>query len=170
MPIACTRRSWTTLETVERVHIAPLHARADGLLDEVERITDKVKHAQDSVSDAFKQMAGTGNAVAWALKSRTWPIIGVLQGLEIGRERRHEKRPEEPGRQLSRRLCRFLLHLNFANPEKSDRFVQVRALQWKRATGFLSGSSVSLPIVRSNHKLGRRPADASSRLFFEAIL
>ncbi len=69
------------LETVEREHIAPLHARADGVLDEVERITDKVRHAQDSVSDAFKHVAGTGNAVAWALKSRTWPIIGVLQGL-----------------------------------------------------------------------------------------
>ena len=89
------------LETVEREHLAPLHARADGLLDEVERITDKVRHAQDSVSDAFKQVAGTGNAVAWALKSRTWPIIGVLQGLKIGRERRHEERSEEPGRQPS---------------------------------------------------------------------
>ena len=71
-----------TLETVERVHIAPLHARADAVLDEVQRITDKVRHAQDSVTDAFKHMAGTGNAVAWAVKSKTWPIIGVLQGLK----------------------------------------------------------------------------------------
>jgi hypothetical protein len=27
-------------------------------------------------------MAGTGNAVAWAVKSRTWPILGVLQGIK----------------------------------------------------------------------------------------
>ena len=76
------QRAMTALENVERVHIAPLHARADALLDEVQRITDKVRHAQDSVSETFKHVAGTGNAVAWAVKSRTWPIIGVLQGLK----------------------------------------------------------------------------------------
>jgi hypothetical protein len=72
----------TTIDTVERVHIAPLHARADSVLDEVERITGRVKHAQDTVSEVFQQMAGTGSAVAWAMKARTWPIIGVLQGLK----------------------------------------------------------------------------------------
>ena len=76
------KKAMLTLESVERVHIAPLHARADAVLDEVQRITDKVRHAQDSVSDAFKHVAGTGNAVAWAVKARTWPIIGVLQGLK----------------------------------------------------------------------------------------
>ena len=76
------QRTMDKLETVERVHIAPLHARADAVLDEVERIADKVRHAQDSVSDAFKHVAGTGNAVAWAVKARTWPIIGILQGLK----------------------------------------------------------------------------------------
>jgi hypothetical protein len=76
------QKAMMMLETVERVHIAPLHARADAVLDEVQRITDKVRHAQDSVSDAFKHVAGTGNAVAWAVKARTWPIIGLLQGLK----------------------------------------------------------------------------------------
>jgi hypothetical protein len=71
-----------TLENVEREHIAPLHARADSVLDEVQRITEKVRHAQDSVSDALRHVAGTGNAVAWAVKARTWPILGVLQGLK----------------------------------------------------------------------------------------
>jgi hypothetical protein len=71
-----------TLDNVEREHLRPLHARADNILDEVQRITDKVRHAQDSVSDALKHVAGTGNAVAWAVKSRTWPILGVLQGLK----------------------------------------------------------------------------------------
>jgi hypothetical protein len=76
------QRAMTTLETVERVHIAPLRARVDALLDEVQRMTNKVKHAQDSVAETFKLMAGTGNAVAWAVKSRTWPILGVLQGIK----------------------------------------------------------------------------------------
>jgi len=75
-------KAMATMETVERVHIAPLRARADGILDEVERITVKVKNAQETVSDTFKHVAGTGNAVAWAVKSRTWPILAILQGLK----------------------------------------------------------------------------------------
>jgi uncharacterized protein YoxC len=71
----------TTIETMERVHIAPLRARVDGILDEVQAVTDKVKHAQESVTEALKQVAGTGTMVAGAVKSRTWPIIGIIQGL-----------------------------------------------------------------------------------------
>jgi phage-related protein len=76
------KRVMTTIETVERVHIAPLHARVDGILDEVQAVTNKVKHAQDSVGDALRHVVGTGSMVAGAMKSKTWPIIGVLQGLK----------------------------------------------------------------------------------------
>jgi hypothetical protein len=64
------------------VHIAPLHARVDGVLDEVQRVTENVRHAQESVSEAVRHVAGTGSAVAWAVKARTWPIVGILQGLK----------------------------------------------------------------------------------------
>ena len=37
------QRAMTTLETVERLHIAPLHARVDGMLDQVQVMTDKVQ-------------------------------------------------------------------------------------------------------------------------------
>jgi hypothetical protein len=40
------------VETMERVHIARC-GHVDTILDEVEVITGKVKHAQDSVSAAF---------------------------------------------------------------------------------------------------------------------
>ncbi|HKY22822.1 MAG TPA: hypothetical protein VJM31_16530 [Vicinamibacterales bacterium] len=72
----------TTVETVERVHIAPLHARVDGILDEVQAVTNKMKHAQESVSDALRHVAGTGSLVAGAMKSKTWPILGIIQGLK----------------------------------------------------------------------------------------
>ncbi len=72
----------TTIETVERVHIAPLRARVDGILDEVQAVTHKVKHAQESVSDALRQVAGTGSMVAGAVRAKTWPIIGIIQGLK----------------------------------------------------------------------------------------
>jgi len=76
------QKTMTAIETVERVHIAPLHARADALLDQVQLMTDKVRHAQDSVSDAFRHVTGTGSAVAGAMKSKAWPIVGIFQGLK----------------------------------------------------------------------------------------
>ena len=75
-------RAMTTLETVERVHIAPLRARVDGILDEVQTVASKVKHAQEVVTDAVRHVTGTGHVVAGAVKSKTWPIIGIIQGLK----------------------------------------------------------------------------------------
>ena len=76
------KRAMTTIETVERVHIAPLRARVDGLLDEVQSVTDKVKLVQESVSDALRQVVGTGSMVAGAVRSKTWPIMGIIHGLK----------------------------------------------------------------------------------------
>lgn len=76
------KRLMTTIETVERVHVAPLRARVDDLLDEVQAVTDKVKHAQESVVDILRHVAGTGSMVAGAVRLKTWPIIGIIQGLK----------------------------------------------------------------------------------------
>ena len=76
------QRVLTAIETVERVHVAPLRARVDLILDEVQNVTDKVKHAQETVSDAFRHMAGTGSTVASAVRSKTWPILAIIQGLK----------------------------------------------------------------------------------------
>ena len=76
------QKAMTTIETVERLHIAPLRARVDSLLDQVQLMTDKVKHAQESVSDALRQVTGTGSAVAGAVKTKAWPLIGIFQGLK----------------------------------------------------------------------------------------
>jgi hypothetical protein len=76
------RQMTTAIQNLERMHVAPLRTRVDLILDEVQRITDKVKHAQESVSDAFRHVAGTGSVVADAVKSRTWPIVGIIQAIK----------------------------------------------------------------------------------------
>ena len=76
------QRAMTTLQTVERVHIAPLHARVDGMLDRLQVVTDKVQHAHESVSDAVRHVTGTGTAVADAVRAKAWPILGIVQGLK----------------------------------------------------------------------------------------
>ncbi len=76
------QQAMTTIEAVERLHIAPLRARVDGILDQVQVVTEKVRHLQDSMSDALRHVAGTGTAVAGAVKSKTWPIVGIFQGIK----------------------------------------------------------------------------------------
>src|SRR5712692_5452648 len=60
-----------TIDTVERMHIAPLRARVDAVLDEVESITGKVKHAQETVSGVLHTAAGAGSLIAGTVKART---------------------------------------------------------------------------------------------------
>ena len=74
-------KAMATIETVERVHIAPLRARVEALFDEVQLTTDKVRQAHDSVSDALRYVTGAGSAVAGAVMSKAWPVVGIVQGI-----------------------------------------------------------------------------------------
>ena len=76
------REVMSTIQAIERVHIAPLRTRVDLLLDQVEIMTDTVKHAQESVSDTLKHVTGAGTLVAGAVKAKAWPILGIIQGLK----------------------------------------------------------------------------------------
>jgi hypothetical protein len=77
------KQMMSVVETMERVHVAPLRARVDAILDEVEVITGKVKHAQDSVSSAFQTASSAGSIIAATVKSKTWPILGIIQAVRI---------------------------------------------------------------------------------------
>lgn len=76
------REAVSTIQAIERVHIAPLRTRVDLLLDQVEIMTDTVKHAQESVSDTLRHVTGAGTLVAGAVKAKAWPILGIIQGLK----------------------------------------------------------------------------------------
>jgi len=77
------RQVMTVVDNVERVHIAPLRARVDAILDEVEAITGKVKQAQNSVTAVLYGAAHAGTAVAGTVKSKTWPIVGLIRGVRV---------------------------------------------------------------------------------------
>jgi hypothetical protein len=71
------------IETLERVHIAPLRARVDAVLDEVEEITGKVKRAQDTVTAALHTAAGAGSMIADTVRIKSWPILGIIRGVRM---------------------------------------------------------------------------------------
>jgi hypothetical protein len=76
------KEAMSTIQAIERVHIAPLRMRVDLLLDQVEIMTDTVKHAQESVSDTLRHVTGAGTLVAGAVRAKAWPILGIIQGLK----------------------------------------------------------------------------------------
>jgi hypothetical protein len=77
------RQVMSVIDNVERAHIAPLRARVDAILDEVEVITGKVKHAQDSVTAALHSAGNVGSVLAENLRAKTWPIVGLLKSARV---------------------------------------------------------------------------------------
>jgi hypothetical protein len=90
------REVMTTIETVERVHIAPLRARVDAVLDEVQAITGKVKHAQDSFSHVFQTAAGAGSIIAGTVISKSWPVLGIINGVRVAANTLFKNGRDEP--------------------------------------------------------------------------
>jgi hypothetical protein len=77
------RQLTAIVENVERTHVAPLRARVDAMLDEVQMMLDKVKHGQAAVSDALRHITGAGSTIAGTVKSKTWPIAGIINGIRV---------------------------------------------------------------------------------------
>ncbi len=90
------RQVMTVVENVERTHVAPLRARADAILDEVQMMVAKVKHAQASVSDAVGQVTGAGGAIADSVKAKAWPIFGIINGIRSAAHTLTNGKKDEP--------------------------------------------------------------------------
>jgi hypothetical protein len=90
------RQAMTFVENVERTHVAPLRARVDTMLDEVQTMVDRVKHAQASVSDAFQHITGAGTAIAGSVKAKTWPIAGIISGIRMAAHTLKNGKNNEP--------------------------------------------------------------------------
>jgi hypothetical protein len=77
------RQVMAIVENVERTHVAPLRARVDVMLDDVQMMIDRVKHGQAAVSDALRHITGAGSTIAGTVKSKTWPIAGIINGIRV---------------------------------------------------------------------------------------
>ena len=90
------RQVMTVVENVERTHIAPVRARVDAMLDEVQTLVDRVRHVQASVSDAFKHVTGAGTTIAGSVKAKTWPIAGIISGIRSAAHSFKNGKKDEP--------------------------------------------------------------------------
>jgi hypothetical protein len=90
------RQVMTIVENVERTHVAPLRARVDAMLDEVQMVVDRVKHMQVAVSDALKHVTGAGSVIAGQVKAKTWPIAGIINGLRVAAQTLKDSKKDPP--------------------------------------------------------------------------
>ena len=90
------RQVMTVVEQVQRTHIAPVRARVDAMLDEVQMLMDKVRHVQASVTDAFNHVTGAGTAIAGSVKAKTWPIAGIISGIRSAAQSLKNGRNDDP--------------------------------------------------------------------------
>jgi hypothetical protein len=92
------KRAVKVLNDLETRHVA-LAARVHGVLDEVLKVTIRVKNAEDKVRDKIRQAATVGSLAVEAVKTRSWPIVGIVRAIRVGAETllaRGERRFDRP--------------------------------------------------------------------------
>jgi len=79
-------RAMKVLNELETRHVAPLTARVHEVLDEVQQVTTRVRDAEDKVRDKIRQAATVGSLAEEAVKTRSWPIVGIVRAIRAGAE------------------------------------------------------------------------------------
>lgn len=84
------RKATAVIDTIEQRHIVPLRAKVEAVIAEAQMVVDKgkevvgrVKDAEESVADAVKHAAHAGSLVIGSVKSKAWPILGIVQGVRV---------------------------------------------------------------------------------------
>jgi len=77
-------RAMTLMNEVEARHIAPIAARANHVLDDVQQITARIRGAEETLREKFRIVAATGGHAVAIAKSRSWPILGILRAARVG--------------------------------------------------------------------------------------
>ena len=75
------RRATRQIEAFQRLHLQPVVEKLNTVLDETREVLDRVKTADDTVRRVIDRTADTVQRVAWAARSRMWPVLGLFRGV-----------------------------------------------------------------------------------------
>jgi hypothetical protein len=78
------RRMEKTVERITEQHIAPVSARAHQVIDEVEEVMARVRTFDDNLRRTLSRVGDGVGIAASAVRTRFWPVVGVLRGLKAG--------------------------------------------------------------------------------------
>jgi hypothetical protein len=78
------RRIEATIDRITEQHIAPISARANKVIDDMEDVMARVQSFDDGMRRTLSRV-GDGVSIATSvMRSRFWPVVGVLKGLKAG--------------------------------------------------------------------------------------
>jgi uncharacterized protein YoxC len=70
----------TTVEQIEQRHIAPISAKVHHLVGEMQEVTRRVKHAEESVRGVITNVEQKARVVA-DVAQRAWPVLGGIRAV-----------------------------------------------------------------------------------------
>jgi hypothetical protein len=78
------RKTTRTLEVLEQRHVAPIAARAQLIMDEVQDVTARARRVDEAVRSKLHGVEGAVREVRDAVGDRMWPVLGVARALRVG--------------------------------------------------------------------------------------
>jgi hypothetical protein len=84
------RKAAMVIESIEQRHVVPLRAKAEAVIAEAQMVVNngkeivgRVKDAEESVAEALKHAVNAGILVVGSVRSKAWPILGIVQGVRV---------------------------------------------------------------------------------------
>lgn len=78
------RRTAAALERLEQRHVAPLAARVAAVVDEVQDVTARVRHIDDTVRAKMRNLDDVAHVAGRVVAQRAWPIVGAVRAVSAG--------------------------------------------------------------------------------------
>jgi hypothetical protein len=115
------RRMEKTVDRISDELIAPVSARAHKFIDEAEELMERARSFDDGVRRTLSRV-GDGVGIASAVvKSRFWPVIGLLRGVKAGLSS-FAQRPAATNARRPRAKVTRLTPKNASDVEAEQRF------------------------------------------------
>jgi hypothetical protein len=78
------RRAMASIEAIEQRHIAPISARVSAVVDDIQDVTQRIRHADDAMKHKLEEVGGAARVARDVLADRVWPAVGVVRAVAAG--------------------------------------------------------------------------------------
>lgn len=92
------RRTMRTIDELEQRHLAPISARIAAVVDDLQDVTTRIRHADDLVKQRLQEVGGVARMAKDVIAERVWPAVGVVRAVSAGLRVFSRPTPVSPSR------------------------------------------------------------------------
>jgi len=78
------RRTFAVIDDIRQYEIAPLVSRANGLIEDLQDLSARVRRVDDVVHHRVEQAGQSLQVAGRVVKDQFWPAVGVVRALRAG--------------------------------------------------------------------------------------